>query len=291
MSQSASTALGKHTTTARPARWLLPIVVFGLPCVTVLLPLLTFLTYSFWSMEGGRPVADFTFDNYVKFAGDPGYVGVYFSTLWMTLFVAIFALIAGYIIAYCIWRLDGPIRNILLLSSVLPLSISYIVKIYSMRNILGFSGFLNQILVWSGFLSEPSRTFLFNQTAVTISMTMIYLPFGILPIYLALDRIPRSLIAASEDLGAYPWRTFTRIVLPLSAPGAVAGGMFVMVLALGDFLTPQMVGGTSGFTFGRAVWSQFGLAFNWPFGAALAVVLLLTVAALMALANLLVRRT
>jgi spermidine/putrescine transport system permease protein len=106
-------------------------------------------------------------------------------------------------------------------------------------------------------------------------MAVVFLPFAILPIFLSLERIPKTLIHASSDLGSAPGQTFRHVVLPLSLPGTIAGGLFTFVLALGDFVTPQMVGGPTGFTFGRIIWSQFGMAYNWPFGAALGVVLLL----------------
>jgi spermidine/putrescine transport system permease protein len=108
---------------------------------------------------------------------------------------------------------------------------------------------------------------------VLLALTILLIPFAILPIFLSLERIPRDLIEASSDLGASNLQTFARIILPLSVPGIVTAASFVFVLAIGDFLTPQMVGGQSGFTFGRIVYSQFGTAFNWPFGAALATVL------------------
>ena len=116
------------------------------------------------------------------------------------------------------------------------------------------------------------------------------IPFAILPIYLSLERIPPSLIEASSDLGASGLQTFARIVVPLSLPGIVTAATFVFVLAIGDFLTPQMVGGNSGFTFGRIVYSQFGTAFNWPFGAALSAILAMVVIAVIALGNRLERR-
>ena len=159
------------------------------------------------------------------------------------------------------------------------------VKIYALRSILGFNGFLNTALLSLGIISQPSKLFIFNQTSVMVSMAVIYLPFGILPIFLALERIPQSLISAAADLGAKPGQIFATVVLPLSMPGSIAGALFVMVVALGDYLTPQMVGGSTGFTFGRAIWSQFGMAFNWPFGAALAVILLMTVVFLIGLAS------
>ena len=113
---------------------------------------------------------------------------------------------------------------------------------------------------------------------------MLLLPFAILPIFVALERIPRSLFEASADLGGSAWATFRRVVLPLSLPGALIGASFTFVLALGDFVTPQMVGGMSGITFGRIVYRQFGLAFNWPFGAALSVILAVVVLAVLWLA-------
>jgi len=155
------------------------------------------------------------------------------------------------------------------------LLMSYIIKIYAIRSILGGNGFLNRALVALG-LVEPdhvSTWFVFNLNAVLLTLTVLLLPFAILPIFLSLERIPRNLLEASADLGGSDWQTFSRVILPLSLPGVVSAATFVFVLAIGDFLTPQMVGGQNGFTFGRIIYSQFGFAFNWPFGAALSVIL------------------
>ena len=156
---------------------------------------------------------------------------------------------------------------------------------------LGLNGLLNQALVGIGILDQPSKAFLYNQQAVLITMTVIYLPFVILPVYISLERIPHRLLEASTDLGASAWRTFRHVVLPLSLPGTVAGVLFAFILAMGDFVTPQMVGGTSGFTFGRLIWSQFGLAYNWPLGAAMAAVLFATALLVILVAGYATRRT
>ena len=161
---------------------------------------------------------------------------------------------------------------------------------YTLRATLGLNGLLNQSLVGLGLFDKPSKAFLYNQRSVLLTMTVIYLPFVILPVFVSLERIPARLLEASTDLGASQWRTFRHIVLPLSLPGTVAGILFTFILALGDFITPQMVGGTSGFTFGRLIWSQFGLAFNWPLGAAMAAILLATALALIVAASSLARR-
>jgi spermidine/putrescine transport system permease protein len=111
----------------------------------------------------------------------------------------------------------------------------------------------------------------------------------ILPVFISLERIPRRLLEASSDLGAGKLHTFRRIILPLSLPGTVAGSLFAFILAMGDFVTPQMVGGTSGFTFGRLIWSQFGLAYNWPLGSAMAAILLATGLAVILIAGFVAR--
>jgi spermidine/putrescine transport system permease protein len=160
---------------------------------------------------------------------------------------------------------------------LVPLLMSYIIKIYAIRSILGGNGFLNRFLLWTGVVDEPLTLFVFNLNAVLLTLTVLLIPFAILPIFLSLERVPRSFIEASTDLGASGFQTFARIILPLSLPGIITAATFVFVLAIGDFLTPQMVGGQSGFTFGRIVYSQFGTAFNWPFGAALASILAIVV--------------
>jgi spermidine/putrescine transport system permease protein len=172
---------------------------------------------------------------------------------------------------------------------VLPLFMSYIIKVYSIRSLLGQRGLVNDGLMHLGLIAQPIDALLFSRTATLLTLAIIYLPFAILPIYLALDRIPPSYAAANADLGGTEWHHLLHVVAPLSVPGVVLGAVFTFVLTFGDFVTPEMVGGTSGFTFGRIVFSQFGLALDWPLGSALAVILLATTALLVALAGLLLR--
>ena len=274
-----------HSEKHRGLGVLMRVLVYGLPSVMILLPLLSFLAYSFLEQVDGKLTGSLTLANYAAFFASSSYLYVFFGTLKLAAVVALVALVLGYTVSYAIWRLDGGLRYFLLLLCALPLVMNYVVKIYALRSILGFNGFLNTALLSLGIISQPSKLFIFNQTSVMVSMAVIYLPFGILPIFLALERIPQSLISAAADLGAKPGQIFATVVLPLSMPGSIAGALFVMVVALGDYLTPQMVGGSTGFTFGRAIWSQFGMAFNWPFGAALAVILLMTVVFLIGLAS------
>jgi spermidine/putrescine transport system permease protein len=258
------------------ARWLIFLLMAAVPVSFIVAPIGSFLLISFFRADKHEIIHELTLFNYINFFGNWTYSGTYLGTILLCLEVVVVSVLVGYPIAWFIWQQKGSRRYLMLLLAVVPLFMSYIVKLYTLRSMLGLNGLVNQLLLNLGVLEKPSQLFLFNQRAVLITMVVIYLPFVILPIFLALERIPRSLLHASIDLGAGAWDTFRRIVLPLSFPGTVAGALFVFVLALGDFITPQMVGGTTGFTIGRVIYSQFGLAFDWPFGAAMAAILFLT---------------
>jgi spermidine/putrescine transport system permease protein len=262
--------------TRRPLRLALFAAVAAGPAAFIVAPIGSFLVLSLFQAEKHELGSTMTAVNYIDFLGNWTYLGTYLGTLLLCLEVLALSVVVGYPIAWFIWRQRGTLRYALLLLAVVPLFMSYIVKLYTLRSMLGLNGLLSQAIIGLGILDKPSQIFLFNQRAVLITMAVIYLPFVVLPIFLSLERIPRSLLQASVDLGAGAWDTFRRVVLPLSLPGTVAGGLFAFVLALGDFITPQMVGGTTGFTIGRVIYSQFGLAYDWPFGAAMAAVLLFT---------------
>jgi spermidine/putrescine transport system permease protein len=273
--QSVPAREGEATDGLLRRAWTL--ICFALPFLFIVVPILAFLVQSFFYVEDGEIVRSLTLDNYVRIATDDSSIPIFLKTCRLAAEVMIVTLLIGYPIAYLLWTLGERMKYVLLLVFVVPLFMSYIIKIYAIRALLGRSGFLNQVLVFTGILDQPSTAFLFNLTAVKISLALILIPFTILPIFVSLERIPINLAYASADLGGNDWQTFRRVILPLSAPGAMTGAAFTFVLAMGDFVTPQMVGGTTGFTFGRIIQSQFGLAFNWPFGAALSVLLLLVV--------------
>jgi spermidine/putrescine transport system permease protein len=277
---------------SRTGVWPRALVTFayGLPIIAIVVPLLSFLTYSFFRVEKGEIVYHLSLLNYRRFFTDAIFVPVLWQTCVLCLAVAGLATLIGYPVAFQLANLKGRRRYFILLLVLVPLLMSYIIKIYAIRSILGGNGFLNRFLLWAGLISEPLSLFVFNLNAVLLTLTILLIPFAILPIFLSLERIPKSLIEASNDLGASNLQTFRRIVLPLSAPGIMTAATFVFVLAIGDFLTPQMVGGQSGFTFGRIVYSQFGTAFNWPFGSALATILALVIVAVIAIGSRLERR-
>jgi spermidine/putrescine transport system permease protein len=162
---------------------------------------------------------------------------------------------------------------------------SYVIKIYSMRGLLGHTGFLNQVLIWSGLIDAPISAFLFNLTAVRMTLVFALVPFCILATFVGLERIPAATINAARDLGASSTRIFWKIILPLTLPSAVVGLMFTFVLSVGDFLAPELVGGVNGLALGRLIFSQFGIAYNWPRGAALSLVLMRSSVGVLALAG------
>ena len=257
----------------------LPVLAF------IAAPLAGFLIYSVFSVRDGEILYRPTIVNYQRFFIDGLYPSLFLRTCGLALGVSALTLALGYPIAFFLSQLRGRMKYALVLAFAVPMLMSYIIKIYAIRAILGSRGMLNQLLIALGIIGEPSTLLLFNLGAVLVTLSVILLPFTILPIFVALERIPASLFEASADLGAASWATIRRVVMPLSRQGAVTGGVFTFVLALGDFVTPQMVGGPTGMTFGRVVYSQFGLAFNWPFGAALATIMSVVVLLAMWLAN------
>jgi spermidine/putrescine transport system permease protein len=234
---------------------------------------MAFLAYSFFHVSGGTTYYDLTLLNYQRFFTDEIFLPVFWRTCLLCLEVSVLAIAFGYPVAFFLASLRGRKKYALLMMLLVPLLMSYIIKIYAIRSILGGTGFLNRSLLDLGIISEPLTIFVYNLNAVLLTLTALLIPFAVLPIFLSLERIPRNLLEASADLGASDWQTFGRVILPLSLPGTITAATFVFVLAIGDFLTPQMVGGQNGFTFGRIIYSQFGTAFNWPFGAALSVIL------------------
>jgi spermidine/putrescine transport system permease protein len=266
-------------------RWLIFFAVAAPPVAFIVVPIGSFLLLSFFRADKHEIIHELTLINFANFFGNWTYLGTFLGTVALCLEVMALSVLVGYPMAWFIWQQRGGRRYLLLLLAVVPLFMSYIVKLYTLRSMLGLNGLLNQALLGLGLVEKPSQIFLFNQKAVLVTMVVIYLPFVVLPIFLALERIPRTLLQASIDLGAGTWDTFRRIVLPLSLPGTIGGALFAFVLALGDFITPQMVGGTTGFTIGRVIYSQFGLAFDWPFGSAIAAVLLMVALSGIALAG------
>ena len=182
----------------------------------------------------------------------------------------------AYPAAYIVVRKLGRFKLAAALLILVPLWVSFLLRVFAWRIILGERGILNGFLTSTGLLSEPSDAFLYSRTTVVLTLTYIVIPYVFLASYTVLERIPDSVYEASADCGASAWRTFWRVVWPLSRPGVAIGFAIGFVLAFGDYVTPQMVGGVEGTMLGSIIIQQFGTANNWPFGAAIAVSIMLT---------------
>ena len=261
------------------------LISFILVISLILIPLASFLSYSFFTVEGTDIIHEFSLFNFKEFFTGEIYIRTFIRTIFLALIVMSVCILLGYPVAYFLARYAGKYKYAILLMLIIPLFMSYIIKIYMMRSILGYSGLINKVLTMLGLIEKPLEFFLWNQNAVIITLVVILLPLIIIPTFTSLEKIPRNIIEASFDLGCKPFQAFRYVIFPIGLPGLIVGSIFVFILALGDFVTPQLVGGTSGFTYGKIIYSNFGMAFNWPFGAALASILLFVSVVVILLTN------
>ncbi|MGA0596142.1 ABC transporter permease [Enterovirga sp. CN4-39] len=240
-------------------------------------PLVILFAMSFWTSSIFGTTTDFTLDNYRVIADDPIYFQVLLQTLRIALTVTLLSLLVGYPMAYFLASLQGPKRGIFLVLLFLPFWSSYVVRTFVWLPMLGRNGLVNAVLLQLGVISEPLDWLLYNEGATHVGLVYVYTLFMTLPIYLSLERMDRNLIDAAADLGAGPFRTFFRVTLPLSMPGVLSGCVMVFLLACGAYVTPQLLGGTSGMMFGNVIAPQYTVTNNWALGAALSVVLVVVV--------------
>jgi spermidine/putrescine transport system permease protein len=241
----------------------------------LLLPYALMLAHSFWMVRDGFIVHQWNLHNYRTLVSNPVYVQVLLRSIGIAASVTVCSLLLGYPLAYYLSFHAARSKEILYQLVIVPLWVSYLVRGYAWKTILGSDGVLNGFLQYLHVTNAPVGFLLYSPFAVILMLTHIYTPFVFLPIYAALEHIPRPLVEASQDLGASPQKTFLRVILPLSLPGLLAGATFAFVLALGDFLAPLLVGGASGTMIANIVQSLFGAAYDWPLGAAISVCILL----------------
>jgi spermidine/putrescine transport system permease protein len=263
----------KATVTIPPLLWV---------AVFLLVPYAILFCYSFWSVSPMQVIVHaWNFHNYAQLVRNPIYLQVLFRSMRVAGSVTICALLLGYPLAYYLSFHAAKRKDLLYQLVIIPLWASYLVRGYAWKTILGSDGVLNGLLQYLHITRQPVEFLLYSPFAVIITLTHIYTPFTLLPIYASLEHIPRNLVEASHDLGASPWSTFRRVILPLSLPGLLAGATFAFVLTLGDFLAPLLVGGPSGIMISNIVVSLFGAAYNWPLGAAISFCMMLLVVALL----------
>jgi spermidine/putrescine transport system permease protein len=256
----------------------------------LLLPYALMFAHSFWLVRDGFLVHHWNLQNYQKLTTNPLYVEVLLRTMRIAASVTFLSLLLGYPLAYYLSFHAGGRKELLYQLVIVPLWVSYLVRGYAWKTILGSDGVLNGFLQYLHLTHAPVGFLLYSPFAVVVMLTHIYTPFVFLPIYAALEHIPRPLVEASQDLGASQRATFLRVILPLSMPGLLAGATFAFVLSLGDFLAPLLVGGPSGTMIANIVQSLFGAAYDWPLGAAVSVCILLITVTLLFLTERLEKR-
>ena len=227
---------------------------------------------------GWQGIKDFfselDFENFAFLATDSLYWKAYVSSLTIAFISTILTLLVGYPIAYGMASAPDHWRPTLMMLVILPFWTSFLIRVYSWMGILSTEGYLNQLLLWAGLISEP-LTILNTPTAVYIGIVYTYLPFMILPIYSALERMDGSLLEAAEDLGCSRLTAFWLITVPLSKTGIIAGCFLVFIPVIGEFVIPSLLGGSQTLMIGKVLWEEFFNNRDWPVASAVAVVLLL----------------
>ena len=204
---------------------------------------------------------------------DDLYLAAWLSSLRIAATSTVVCLLLGYPMAYAIARATPQRRPLLLMLVILPFWTSFLIRVYAWMGLLSENGILNQFLRWSGLMSDPG-TILGTEWAIHLGIVYAYLPFMVLPLYASLEKLDWSLLEAASDLGAKPLPAFLTITLPLSLPGIVAGCLLVFIPAIGEFVIPDLLGGTRTLMIGKVLWDEFFTNSDWPLASAVAICLL-----------------
>ena len=254
-------------------------IIFSWLIFFVLIPNLLVLTVSFLTRDGSDFYAlPFTLDNYANLF-NPLYAQVVWNSLYMSGIATIICLLIGYPFAFMVSKINPKYRPFLLFLVVLPFWTNSLIRIYGMKVFLGVKGVLNTMLMDMGILSEPIRV-LNTEVAVIIGLVYLLLPFMILPLYSAIEKLDGRLLEAARDLGANAVQRFFRVILPLTMPGIVAGCLLVLLPAMGMFYVADLLGGAKVLLVGNVIKSEFLISRNWPFGSAISIGLTILMALL-----------
>ncbi len=290
--------LGKKTVIAIPYTWLLIFflipffIVFKISLAEQQVSIPPYTPLIAQDMENGSLTINIIYYNYTdlfedmgatllnelnpfaKTSGDNAYLPTYISSIKVAFITTILCLLLGYPMAYAVSRVNPRVRNILLLSIMLPFWTSFLLRVYAWMGLLSTNGTINQFLIQTGIIKEPLELF-YNSFSLNLVMVYTYLPFMILPLYTNLVKLDGRLLEAANDLGARPFTTFYSVTLPLSKNGIIAGSMMVFIPAVGEYVIPELVGGPSNLMIGKLLWSTFFENFNWPLASALATVMVI----------------
>jgi len=233
-------------------------------------PLGLLLLYSFWTQNGLELRRELTLDQYATVLTEPFYRDLFFRSVGISALVTVVTVALAYPMAYFVAFKVTRYKFVWLVLLSIPFWTSYLLRVFAWKVILGFNGVINSGLISLGLISQPLEFLLYNPTAVVLTLAHTYAAFAILPIYVSLEKIDRSLLEAAADLGDGPVRRFLRVTLPLSLPGILGAAVLIFVPTTGDYVTPTLVGGADGVMIANLIQVQFGRVNNWPLGAALA---------------------
>ena len=252
-----------------------PPLIYSL--VMLAAPLALVVLLSLWSQNYLELDRTFRLDNYIEATSEPLYQLLLTRSIIISGIVTICTVILAYPIAYYVAMFGGKAKSLLLLLITIPFWTSYLIRIFLWKVILGYNGVINGSLIGMGIIEEPLTFILYNANAVVLTLAHAWAPFAILPIYVSLTKIDKSLLEAARDLGDNAVQRFIRVTLPLSMPGVIAATLVVFIPTVGDYVTPKLLGGTDGLMIANMIQVQFGKANNAPLGSALAIISMFTV--------------
>ncbi|MEK3732641.1 MULTISPECIES: ABC transporter permease [Paenibacillus] len=267
----------------RNSRFLLPPVLLWLSLFLVI-PMLIVVGISFLSRDTlGRVVFEFNLEGYRTFF-DPLYLGIYWDTLVLSLLTTVICLLVSYPLAYYIANASPRVQTWGLVLITIPFWINFLIRTYAWVLLLRTQGVVNSALLWLGWIDEPIQM-LYTYGAVLMGMVYNFIPFMVLPIYVALEQMDKRLLDAASDLGASRWKAFLHVTLPQSKSGIMTGAVLVYVSTSGMFVVTDILGGAKSTMISNIIQTQFLGARNWPFGAALSVIFVVTSLILILLFN------
>ncbi|HEY0294579.1 MAG TPA: ABC transporter permease [Bordetella sp.] len=258
--------------------------------VIIIVPIVLLFRYSFNHFDKVEMMKQaFTFENYARFFSDPYYLGVFYSTLWVAALCTVLALVLGFPVAYFLAKTQSRFKSLFIILLVFALMVGNVVRSAGWMILLGRAGVLNAILTGLGLVKDPVQ-FMYTPAAVVIGSTAVVMPYFILTLQSVLEGIDFSVEEAAQNLGANFLTAFWRVVLPIAAPGVAAGTVLVFILCMNAYATPVLLGGTGITMMAPALYDQITRSSNWPFGAAMALILVCATLLMALLSNWLIHR-
>lgn len=261
---------------ARGFGLLAPALIFML--VAILVPFAILIMMSFWTAQGFEFDTSFSLHNYQQAFERPIYGALLERSLWISGIATVVTVIVCYPMAYYVAFHVHRNKMMWIILMTLPFWTSYLLRVFAWKVVLGYEGVINSFLISVGFIEEPLEVLLYSQSAVIITLAHAWAAFAILPMFVSLEKIDKSLLEAATDLGDGPVMRFLRVTLPLSLPGVISASLLIFIPTTGDYITPALLGGPDGAMIGNLIQKMFGPINNWPMGATLSIILMLCIA-------------